>query len=274
MLVVAWILVFGLQPWGQGIVGQTALPTKVGPSRGTLILASTQTPTILNRFIEEAGGPEALIVFVPTAALQSPGGPQVFVPSNLEAGLKATGASNLVVLHTFDRKVADSAAFIEPIKRASGVWFAGGSPENLLDTYAGTKAEEEFRNVLTRGGVVGGLSAGAMVLASDTVNGSLDADRQWVVRKAFGFLRGVAFQPHAQNPKPESWMLKRPDLILIAADNSTAWVVRGDIAEIIGEGNAYVYRDSTNSPEAPSIALRSDDCYDLAARVVHREKDR
>jgi cyanophycinase-like exopeptidase len=71
-------------------------------------------------------------------------------------------------------------------------------PEYLLDTYAGTKAEVEFKNVLARAGVVGGISAGAMILAAETVNGSLSADRQWVMRKGFGLLRGVAFQPHAQ----------------------------------------------------------------------------
>ena len=63
-------------------------------------------------------------------------------------------------------------------------------PEYLLDTYAGTKAEVEYKNVLARGGVVGGISAGALILAGDTVNGSLSADRQWVMRKGFGLLRG------------------------------------------------------------------------------------
>jgi hypothetical protein len=98
---------------------------------------------------------------------------------------------------------------VEPLKRASGVWLAGGLPENLLDSYAGTKVETELRNVLARGGVIGGVSAGAMVLGSDAVNSGLSADRQWVVRKGFGLLRAVAYQPHAQNPRLDSWLSKR-----------------------------------------------------------------
>jgi cyanophycinase-like exopeptidase len=183
------------------------------------------------------------------------------------------GAKNVVTLHTFDRDVADSDGFTEPIRRAAGVWFGGGMPEYLLDTYAGTKAEVEIKNVLARGGVVGGISAGAVILAGDTVNGSLSADRQWVMRKGFGLLRGVAFQPHAQTPKPDSWMLKRPDLLRIAADNSTAWLVVGDVAEIIGGGNAYVYEETGTAGDPRAITLRPGDRYDLAARVIRRADD-
>ena len=247
--------------------------SRVGPPQGTIVLASAQTPAILTRFVELAGGPDSLIIMIPTASMNRPGGGLQTFQSRTppESGLKAVGAKNVVVLHTFDRPVADSDSFVEPIKRAAGVWLGGGMPEHLLDTYSGTKVELELRNLLARGGVVGGLSAGAVVLASDTVNGALGPDRQWVVRNAFGFLRGVAFQPHAERgPRVESWTLKRPDLLRIAGDNSTAWVVRGDIAEIIGEGNAYVYEQSANVANAPFATLRAGDRYDLAAQVIRR----
>lgn len=246
-----------------------------GLSQGTILLGSAETPSILASLIEAAGGPDSLIIYVPTASRLKPDGPRVPTASNPEARLKSAGARNVVVLHTFDRKVADSDSFVEPLKKATGVWFGGGFPEYLLDTYADTKAQAEFQNVLARGGVVGGVSAGAMVLASDTVNGLLGADRQWVVRNGFGFLRGVAFQPHAETPKPESWMLNRPNLLRIAADNSTAWVVRGDVAEIIGDGNAYVYREDSNAPGTLSfITLAPGDRYDLAIRVIRRVRER
>jgi cyanophycinase len=255
-----------------GLAEQTSPTIRVGVERGTVILASAQTPDILTRFIDAAGGPDSPIVMVPTASLQKPDAPALFLTSNTEPGaaLKAAGAKSVLVLHTFDRNVADSDRFTEPLKHAAGVWFGGGLPEYLLDTYAGTKAEAEVKSVLARGGVVGGISAGAMILAGDTVNGSLSADRQWVMRKGFGILRGVAFQPHAQTPKPESWMLKRPDLLRIAADNATAWLVVGDVAEIIGGGHAYVYEETGTGGDPRSITLSPGDQYDLAARATRR----
>lgn len=267
-----FVYLLGAHLSAQGPANPVTLSTSVGPSRGTIIVGSAETPAILSRLIEAAGGPDALIIYVPTASRLKPDGSRIVpVSSNPENRLKEAGAKNVLVLHTFDRSVADSDSFVGPIKRADGVWFGGGLPEYLLDTYAGTKAEAEFKNVLARGGVIGGISAGAMVLASDTVNGELGADRQWVQRKAFGLLRGVVFQPHAQSPKPESWMLKRPDLLRIAADNSTAWVVRGDLAEIIGNGNAYVYREESGTPGTLSfITLHPGDRYDLSNRVLRR----
>ena len=232
-------------------------------------LASAQTPVILTRFIELAGGVDSPIVLTPTAALNKPGGPQLGFPPSTppETALKAQGAKNVTVMHTFDRAVADSDMFVEPLTRARGVWFAGGLPENLLDVYADTKVVVELRKVLEGGGVIGGISAGAVVLAGDTVNGSLSADRQWVVRRAFGFLRGIAFHPHAQPaPRMQAWMVTRTDLLHIAADNAAAWVVRGDVAEIVGDGNAFVYERGANAADARFDTLRAGDRYDLAAR--------
>ena len=36
--------------------------------------------------------------------------------------LQEAGARNLTLLHTYDRNVADSEAFVEPIRKAGGVW--------------------------------------------------------------------------------------------------------------------------------------------------------
>jgi cyanophycinase-like exopeptidase len=259
-----------------GLVSSETLPSTVGPANGTLIVGSAETPDILARLIQAAGGPDALIIYVPTASRLKPDGSSVErVAANPEERLKAAGAKNVVVLHTFDREVADSDSFIETIKMANGVWFGGGHPEYLLDTYAGTKAQTAFGDVLSRGGVLGGASAGAMVLASDTINSLLDENYQLAPRKGFGFLRTVGFQPHAQSPKPETWMLKRPDLLRIAADNSTAWVVRGDVAEIIGTGNAYVYSENSGIAGTLSVTtLRAGDQYDLANRVARHPGNR
>ena len=251
----------------QALTAQSTPATAPGPANGAVILASAPTPLILDRFIQLAGGPGASFVFIPTATLPKPGGTTAYVPPGPElGGLKGRGATNVVVLHTFERTAADTDSFVEPLKRASGVWLGGGLPESLLDSYAGTKVETELRNVLARGGVVGGVSAGAMVLGSEAVNSGLSADRQWVVRKAFGLLSAVAFQPHAQNPKLDTWLLKRSDLARLASDNAAAWVIQKGMGEIVGDGKAYVFTDTVGPDGMPFITLRGGDRYDLARR--------
>ncbi len=125
-------------------------------------------PEIYNAFIQAAGGPDALIIDVPTA-----GGAATYAQNEPGTrGWREAGAKNVVVLHTTDRRLADTDSFAAVIARAGGVWFEGGRQYHLVDSYAGTKTEQAFHDVLARGGVVGGSSAGASILGDFLVRGA------------------------------------------------------------------------------------------------------
>ena len=234
-------------------------------------------PEIYARFIQLAGGPDAVIVDVPTA-----GGDTAYPPDWRGAnGFKAAGAKHVVILHTIDRKVADSEAFIEPLKHAGGVWFEGGRQFHLVDSYAGTKTEQAFNDVLARGGVIGGSSAGASILGSYLVRGAPSNDNYIMsfpgYEKGFGYLRGVGIDQHVVARErladlADSVMPRHREILGISEDEGTAWVVQGDSAEIIGRDKAFVYggKDPTD-PGKPFITLHPGDRYNLAARrVTHR----
>ena len=250
----------------------------VGPPKGSAIVVGGGNVghDILTKFIQLAGGPDSLIIDVPTA-----GGATTYGASTpFSVGLRAAGARNVVVLHTVDRKVADSDSFVAIIKKAGGVWFEGGRQNLLMDAYAGTKAETEFHKVLARGGVEAGSSAGASIQGSFLIrgasngNGTMDAPGRNV---GFGFLRGVGIDQHvvARERLPDladSVMKKYPDTLFISEDEGTAWVVQGDNAEIIGRNKAFVYngRDKTDDGK-PFLTLRPGDKYNLKTRrVTHR----
>src|SRR5947208_16604335 len=89
---------------------------KVGPPNGTGIVVGggSMGPEIYNAFIKAAGGPDALIVVVPTA-----GGAATYTQDDASTrGWKLAGAKNLYVLHTKDRKLADTDSFAAPLARA------------------------------------------------------------------------------------------------------------------------------------------------------------
>src|SRR5260370_8811772 len=143
--------------------------TKVGPANGSLVVVGggVMGQEMLSRFIDLAGGPDAPIVYVPTANGLDPQPATV-----LEAKfLHKAGATNVTVLHTTDRKVADSEAFVAPLLKARGVFFGGGRQWHLVDSYLNTRAQREFQAVLERGGVIGGSSAGATIIGSYLVRG-------------------------------------------------------------------------------------------------------
>jgi cyanophycinase-like exopeptidase len=172
-----------------GAVGGSSTP-KVGPPKGSAIVVGGGNigHDIFGKFIELAGGPDALIIDIPTA-----GGAATYpTPTSVTQSIRANGARNVVQIHTIDRKVADSDSFVAVLKQAKGIWFEGGRQNLLMDAYAGTKAEVEFHNILARGGVEAGSSAGASIQGSFLIRGAsngnttMDAPGRNV---GFGFLR-------------------------------------------------------------------------------------
>jgi cyanophycinase len=256
--------------------------TTVGPSRGTVIVVGggSMGPEIYSAFIEAAGGPDALIIDVPTA-----GGDSVYgqnAPGT--RGWKTAGAKNVYVLHTTDKRLADTDSFTAVIKRAGGIWFEGGRQFHLVDSYAGTKTEKAFNDVLARGGVVGGSSAGASILGDFLVRGA-PSNNNFIMdypgyEKGFAYLRGVGIDQHVVARErladlADSIIAKYPGMLAISEDEGTAWVVRGDTATIVGRNKAFVYggKDATDRGK-PFLTLFPGDRYNLATRrVMHRVAD-
>ena len=220
----------------------------VGPASGTLVVVGGGRlgPEITERFVALAGGKDARVVVIPTAA--EDGAP---VDPN-DSFLGKAGVHDLAVLHTRDRTVADSDAFVAPLKRATAVWIPGGRQWRLADAYLGTRTEKELHALLARGGVIGGTSAGATIQGSYLVRGAVEGNTIMMSpghEQGFGFLRGVAIDQHLLKRKREKDMLqvieKHPQLLGIGIDEGTAIVVRGDEFEVIGASKVAIYDNAT-----------------------------
>ena len=127
------------------------LSQEIGPANGALVLVggAMRDPVIVERFLALAGGDDAPVVVIPTA-----GGEDTYDQS--WPGLRAftnAGATDVTVMHTTDRDVANSESFVAQLRRARGVWFGGGRQWRLVDAYLDTKVHHEIQGVLDRGGV-------------------------------------------------------------------------------------------------------------------------
>jgi cyanophycinase len=240
--------------------------TAVGPPNGSLVVVGggVMGPEVINRFIDLAGGPDAPIVFVPTANGLDPQ-PATLVESNV---LRKAGAKNVTILHTIDRKLADSTDFVAPLLKARGVFFGGGRQWHLVDSYLNTRTQREFQAVLDRGGVIGGSSAGATIIGSYLVRGARSGNSIMMApgyEEGFGFLRGVAVDQHLLKRKRENDMVAviaaHPQLLGIGIDESTAVVVQGDQLEVVGPSKVAIYERGK-----PYYFLSAGDRFDLKTR--------
>ena len=250
---------------------------QVGPARGALVLVggNLQDPAIVEQFLELAGGPDAPIVLIPTA-----GGAESYDETwrGVDA-FRATGATRLTILHTTDRDTANTDAFVEVLRHARGVWFGGGRQWRLADAYLDTKVHEALREVLDRGGVVGGSSAGATILGSYLVRGDTRTNTIMMGdhQEGFGLLRNVGVDQHLLRRNRQFDLVEviraHTDLLGIGIDEDTAIVVQGDRFEVIGRSYVAIYdHDRLLDSGGLFYLLSPGDAYDLATREAYRPR--
>ena len=224
------------------------------PTSGAVILEGghIESPTydiIAKRLVALAGGPDSLLVIIPTAneavAPRIRGTGPAFDTDELKKLLESKGARRVTVLHTRDRRVADTEEFAKALRGAGGVWIPGGRARILENTYRGTLVARELKALLARGGVIAGDSAGAIALGCYALGWTPDP---WgVVVEGLAVLPRVTVLPHADGargyvPWEETlrYLVAHPGPVGIMIDENTALVLRDGTAEVIGAGNAVL----------------------------------
>lgn len=219
-----------------------------GPENGYLIAAGgnlTDT-SVFKKFMQLAGGPEAPIVIVSTARTDAELDNQTFY-HNQEKRFVGYGFKNFSFLHTRDREIADSRVFTEPLYKAAAVWFLGGRQWRLVDAYAGTKTYDAFMDLLNRGGVIGGSSAGASIQADYLVRGDTKTNTIMMGdhQEGFGFITNMAIDQHllVMNRQFDIFEIldAHPGLLGLGLDENTAIVVHGNQLEVLGQSYVAVY---------------------------------
>jgi cyanophycinase len=270
------VLLLPLLASAAGLLGAQSRPTR-GPAHGSLVLQGGvgSNQAIAAAFVSLAGGLGSHIVVIPTASVGDAGPPGMatFLARRMK---ESFGVAAVTVVHTNNRAEADSDSFIEPLRRSTGVWMLGGFPEHLVQAYLGTKVERAINELLDRGGVVGGESAGAMIQGSwldTTDNEGFSPDILALIRKhasgaGFGLLANAAIFPHFDKRGPAAAIKESaadPGKLAIGIDEETALIISGDVARVVGSGTASMY-DGAGRGAAKVVILRSGDRYNLAAR--------
>ena len=240
-------------------------------TKGSLVIVGGggMPDDVTKKFIELAGGPDALIVVLPTA------NPEPLTPGADSAFLERAGAKKVKVLPARTFKDVEDPKNLEVLKDAGGIWFGGGRQWRFVDAYEGTKALESFRDVLRRGGVIGGSSAGATIQGDYLCRGSPLGNLEMMCEgyeRGLGFLPGVAIDQHFAQRKrfPDMTALVKayPQILGIGIDEATALIVRGHVAEVMGKGEAHFYdRKKPVERDKPDYeSVKAGQRYDLKQR--------
>lgn len=268
---------------------QSNTATRHGPLKGNLLIIGGNvgsTASVWKKFTELAGGKDkAKIVVVTTGAGEQAKDDQ----KDVDTVKKYTGVKNVVMLHTFDLKEANSEKFIAPLKDATGVYFVGGRQWYIANAYLNTLTHQAFWDVLSRGGVIAGSSAGATIQGSFLWRGDTRGAQVLVGdhTQGLGFLKNSVIDQHVLKRNRQFDLIDlikmSPNLIGIGLDEATAIVVHNDTLEVVGKSYVGIYdydtitgagrrvtsgRETFATTTGPFFFLSEGQRYDLKNRKV------
>ncbi len=161
------------------------------------------------------------------------------------------------MLRQYSREDVSTPEYLDELRQATGVWFGGGRQWRFVDAYWGTPAWHELKQVLARGGVIGGSSAGATIQGDLLVRGSPLGNQIMVAdgyRRGLGLLEGVAIDQHFKQRNRfddlASVVKRFPKIYGIGIDESTALVVQApNRCHVIGKGSVWLNWPSPHKRE-------------------------
>jgi cyanophycinase len=249
-----------------------------GPQNGSLLLIGGGTfgAEIQEEHVRLARDPNGRSewVFIPTAATDEE------IPYAWPPAFISRSAETVTTLHTRDRAEADDETFVAPLRTATAVFISGGRQYRLVDAYAGTRIERELREVLDRGGLIAGNSAGATVLGSYLVRGHPSDDNSILMypgyERGFGYLTNSAIDQHVSTRNREydlaAVVAAHPNLLGVGIDESTAVVVQRNMMRVIGTGCIFI-TDGDIHDGKPYYQLRAGAQFNLSNWSVHPRKE-
>lgn len=218
---------------------EAAAPPTTGPTPGGALVICGGGPlveSVRDRFLELAGGANARIVVIPTAHAFADT-PRAVAALEPWAGRVAS----VRLLHTRSRDQADDPEFARPLAEATGVWLGGGQQAALTSAYLGTAVERRLNELLARGGVIGGSSAGASAMTRVMIAGGR---RRAIEGRGFDFLPGAVVDQHFLKrdrvARLVGFLGEHPGLVGFGIDEQTALVVRGRHLDVVGESFVVV----------------------------------
>jgi cyanophycinase len=233
---------------------------------GSLVIAGggDLPDEVYDEFVRLAGGKQARLVLIPSA----------YNYGNLTRIRSAFGGwreykvASLDFLHTDSRQQADAAGFTRALERATGVWIAGGAQARLIRRYGQTRVEALLRQVLDRGGVVGGTSAGASVMSELMI--SEGSKYEAVLDRGFALSSKLVIDQHFSErgrfPRLLGVLEENLGHIGLGVDEGTAVIVRDNRLRVMGEGRATVCFGPTRKGEGTTIhRLQAEDDAEISS---------
>jgi len=191
--------------------------------------------------LQLAGGPDAAIVILPTAA--APDNNHQRAGQNGVNWFKDLGARNVCALPLIDRTSADDPAIAEALALSRLIYLLGGFPRHLAQSLWGSRSWQAILSAYQTGAVIAGSSAGAMVLCEYYYDPSSSR-----VMEGLKLIKDLCILPH-HDTFGKDWAPRLSQLLpastLLGIDEETGVIcdTSTETGRVHGKGIITVYHD-------------------------------
>jgi cyanophycinase len=248
--------------------------------KGNLVIAggNISSNMIYETFVELAGGNNAKIAIVPTAASDTEAAFHRY--SEIFQGCGVKSEEIICIKVDPDKEPTDgwrnsgddfeSNAFLNNI---TGVWFVGGDQIKIIRGFLTTNGYEtkilaKFKEILNQGGVIGGSSAGAAIMSEVIIGGGtsagalgttiykdfnfyrskpeLEEKGKLLITKGLGFFKDVIIDQHFDKRRRMGRLVKAlfEEKISrgygVAEDTAMIYNIEKDLVTVIGTGRVAI----------------------------------
>lgn len=208
--------------------------------------------SVLMEFIKCCKGKHPKIELITTAGEEDVEGTY----REYAAYFKKLGAGEVGHMHHEQRDELNTEELTERIKKANGIFFAGGDQLKLTSIYGGTQFLTELKKAyLFHNMAIGGTSAGAMALSTPMIfNGTGDEEMIAAgvkVTTGFEFLKDVCIDTHfvhrGRFVRMAQVIATNPACIGIGIEEDTAIIITNGVEGRVSGSGVIIIIDGNNS---------------------------
>ncbi|WP_409966209.1 Peptidase E [Mycovorax composti] len=168
---------------------------------------------------------------------------------------------NYITSFNFNREQADHhQAWIDSVRNARLIYITGGDQNKFMKVVYGTRLYDAMHEALRNGATISGTSAGAAVMSQIMITGEEREDKKGsfkdikknntITSQGMGFITGAIIDQHfikrSRHNRLISLLADHPNKKIVGIDESTAIIVKGKEARVVGENQVLVIASPKN----------------------------
>jgi cyanophycinase len=159
----------------------------------------------------------------------------------------------------FPKGIPPAPSQIDSLKNAGMIYIPGGSQTKFMETVIGSEIYDAIHTAYSNGATIAGTSAGAAVISKKMITGderkhpeytgdfrTIEADNI-IIEEGLGLLENAIIDQHfiwrMRMNRLMTAAIEHPDETCIGIDESTALLVKGNRAEVIGNYQVVVIKN-------------------------------